>query len=42
MPLRKINKIIASNVIKNFKINDNAVFKFIFEQLSLKKKLSIE
>ena len=41
MPLRKINKIIASNVIKKFKINDNAVFKFIFEQLSLKKKLSI-
>ena len=35
MPLRKINKIIASNVIKGFKINDNPVFKFIFEQLSL-------
>ena len=42
MPLRKINKIIASNVIKKFKINDNAVFKFIFEQLSLNKKLSID
>ena len=42
MPLRKINKIIASNVIKGFKINDNPVFKFIFEQLSLNKKLSID
>ena len=42
MPLRKINKIIASNVIKKFKINDNPVFKFIFEQLSLNKKLSID
>jgi single-stranded-DNA-specific exonuclease len=42
MPLRKINKIIASNVIKNFKINDNAAFKFIFEQLSLNKKLTID
>ena len=42
MPLRKINKIIASNVIKGFKINDNAIFKFIFEQLNLNKKLSID
>ena len=42
MPLRKINKIIASNVIKNFKINDNEVFKFIFDQLSLNKKLTID
>ena len=42
MPLRKINKIIASNVIKNFRINDNAVFKFIFNQLGLNKKFSID
>ena len=42
MPLRKINKIIASNVIKNFRINDNAVFKFIFDQLGLNKKFSID
>ena len=42
MPLRKINKIIASNVIKNFKINDNEVFKFIFDQLGLNKKLTID
>ena len=42
MPLRKINKIIASNVIKNFRINDNAVFKFIFDQLGLHKRFSID
>ena len=42
MPLRKINKIIASNVIKNFRINDNAVFKFIFDQLGLNKQFSID
>ena len=42
MPLRKINKIIASNIIKNFRINDNAVFKFIFDQLGLNKQFSID
>ena len=42
MPMRKINKIIASNVIKNFKINDNKVFKSIFEQLGINKKITIE
>ena len=42
MPLRKINKIIASNVIKNFKINNNAAFKFIFDQLGLNKQFSID
>ena len=42
MPLRKINKIIASNVIKNFKISDNIMFKFIFDQFGIKKKLSID
>ena len=42
MPMRKINKIIATNVIKNFKINDNKVFKSIFEQLGINKKITIE
>jgi single-stranded-DNA-specific exonuclease len=42
MPLRKINRIIALNVIKNFKIKDNSVFKFIFDQLGLNKKLTID
>jgi single-stranded-DNA-specific exonuclease len=42
MPLRKINKIIASNVIKNFTIKDNPVFKFIFNLLNINRKLSID
>ena len=35
MPLRKINKILSSNVIKNFKIKDNFAINSIFEQLNL-------
>ena len=42
MPLRKFNKIIASNVIRNFKLEDNIVFKTIFDQLNLKKKFTID
>ena len=42
MPLRKINKIIASNVIKNFNIKDNAAFNFIFNKFGINKKLSID
>ena len=42
MPLRKINKIIAINTIKNFDIKDNAAFDFIFGQYNIKKKISIE
>jgi len=42
MPLRKFNKILASNVIRNFKLENNVAFKTIFDQLSLNKKLSID
>ena len=42
MPLRKINKIIASNVINNFKQNENIVFNLLFEQIGIKKKLTID
>ena len=42
MPLRKINKIIAINTIRDFNIKDNAVFDFIFKQYDIKKKISIE
>jgi single-stranded-DNA-specific exonuclease len=42
MPLRKFNKIIASNVIKNFKLEDNLAFKTIFNHFNFKKKLSID
>jgi single-stranded-DNA-specific exonuclease len=41
MPLRKINKIIALNIIKNFNINDNQAFNFIFNQFNLKKKITV-
>ncbi|WP_023648519.1 single-stranded-DNA-specific exonuclease RecJ [Candidatus Pelagibacter ubique] len=42
MPLRKINKIIAINTIKDFNIKDNAAIEFIFNQHDIKKKISIE
>ena len=42
MPLRKINKIIAINTIKDFNIKDYAAFDFIFNQYDFKKKISIE
>ena len=42
MPLRKINKIIASNVIKNFNIKKNAAFNFLFNKFGVNKKLSID
>ena len=41
MPLRKINKLIAINVLNNFKIKNIFAFDFIFKQLDIKKKLSI-
>ena len=42
MPLRKINKILAINTIKDFNIKDNVAFDFIFNQYDIKKKISIE
>ncbi|WP_435149718.1 single-stranded-DNA-specific exonuclease RecJ [Candidatus Pelagibacter bacterium nBUS_32] len=42
MPLRKLNKILSSNVLKNFKMENNLAFKTIFNELSLKKKLTVE
>ena len=42
MPLRKLNKILATNVLKNFKIDKNLAFKTIFDQLNLKRSLSID
>ena len=42
MPLRKFNKIIASNVIKNFKLENNLALRTIFNKFNLKKKLSID
>jgi single-stranded-DNA-specific exonuclease len=42
MPLRKINKIIARNTIDDFKIQNNLALNYIFEQYSLKKKLTVD
>ena len=42
MPLRKINKIIARNTINKFKIQNNLALNYIFEQFSLKKKLTVD
>ena len=42
MPLRKINKIIAQNTIDDFDLKDNFPLKYIFNQFSLKKKISVD
>ena len=42
MPLRKINKIIARNTINKFKIQNNLALNYIFEQYSIKRKLSVD
>jgi single-stranded-DNA-specific exonuclease len=42
MPLRKINKIIARTTINNFKIQNSLALNYIFEQYSLKKKLTVD
>ncbi len=41
MPLRGINKILAINVIRDFDINSNFIFKNLFKILNIKKKLEI-
>ena len=42
MPLRKINKIIASNVIKNFRIQDNYAFNILLQLSGVNNKLTID
>ena len=42
MPLRKINRYIALNTIKKFKIKDNLVFKTLYELCGKKNNLTIE
>jgi single-stranded-DNA-specific exonuclease len=41
MPLRKINKIIALNVLNDFHLNKNFVFKTIFDQLGIERNFTI-
>ena len=42
MPLRKINRYIGLNIIKEFKIKDNVVFKTLYDLCNKKKNLTIE
>ena len=42
MPIRKINRYIALNLIKNFKINNNVVFKTLYKLCGKKNNLTIE
>ncbi len=41
MPLRKINRYIALNLIKNFKIKNNIMFKTLYELSGIKNNLTI-
>ena len=41
MPLRKLNRLIAKNVINEFKINENKVFKKLYELNGKKNNISI-
>jgi len=41
MPLRKLNRLIAKNVINEFKINENKVFKKLYELNNKKNDISI-
>jgi len=42
MPLRKINRYIGLNIIQDFKIKDNIVFKTLYELCNKKNNLTIE
>ncbi len=42
MPLRKLNRILAINTIKNFKINDIFIFDYLSKILNINKKIEID
>ena len=42
MPLRKINKVIARNIIDDFSIKNNTALSFIFDQFNIKKKITVD
>ena len=42
MPLRKINKIISHNAIKDFNLKNNTALSFIFDQHNIKRKITVE
>ena len=41
MPLKKLNKIIATNVLRDFNLDKNFLFKTIFEQVGIKRVLTL-
>tara|TARA_Y100000768_G_scaffold381806_1_gene361067 strand:+ start:218 stop:1921 length:1704 start_codon:yes stop_codon:yes gene_type:complete len=42
MPLRKINKLIAKYVIKNFKINNIIAFDILLKQIGINRKITVD
>ena len=42
MPLRKINKVIANNIIDIFNFKKNKALRYIFDQYNIKKKITVE
>tara|TARA_B100001063_G_C16742900_1_gene545808 strand:- start:80 stop:1777 length:1698 start_codon:yes stop_codon:yes gene_type:complete len=42
MPLRKLNRLLALNTLKDFNLNQNFIFKYLSKNLNLKKKIGIE
>ena len=42
MPLRKINKIIASNTLDSFNFKNNPALNYIFDKYNLKRKLTVD
>ena len=42
MPLRKINRLIAKNVIKKFDIRDNLAFSILFDQIGINRKITVD
>ncbi len=42
MPLRKLNRYLALNVLSNFDINKNFIFKYLFEKKRINRKINID
>ena len=42
MPLRKINKIIAHNTLKDFNLRNNTALSFIFDQHNIKREITVQ
>ena len=42
MPIRDLNRTLAINVLKNFKVNTNLIFETLFTYFNLKRKLKLE